>query len=87
VHVLVEYGFEYAAQIEGRPQVAVVEQRRARQPRPVGDHAPAAYRAARQKGARARAMIGAARAVHGGGAAEKSERKENIKVNERENKR
>ena len=53
VHMLVEHGFEHAAQIERRPQIAVVEQRRARKTRPVGDHATAAYGSAR-RGTRSR---------------------------------
>src|SRR5664279_2126260 len=68
--MLVEHGFEYAAQIQGRPQIAVVQQRRARKSGPVGNHASAVHGAAREKGATARPMIGAPRAIYGGGAAE-----------------
>jgi hypothetical protein len=53
-HVFVEHGFEYAAQIESRPQISVVEQRRARKSRPVGDRAAAADSTARKKGAAGR---------------------------------
>ena len=68
--MLVEHAFEYAAQIERGAQVAIVDECRAVQARPVGNHSPAANRAAHQKGATARAMIGAARAIDGGRSAE-----------------
>ena len=70
VHMLDEHGFEHAAQVESRPHVAVIEQRRAREPRPIGYHAAAAHGSAREKSAAARPMIGTSGAVHGGGAAE-----------------
>src|ERR1700682_2950781 len=69
VHMLDEHGFEHAAQVESRPHVAVIEQRRAREPRPIGYHAGAAHGSAREKRAAARPMIGTSGAVHGGGAA------------------
>jgi hypothetical protein len=68
--MLVEHAFEYAAQIERRPQVAVIEQSRACEPRPIGYYAAAAHGSARKKGTATRPMIGTAGAVHGGGAAE-----------------
>src|ERR1700676_5116030 len=70
VHMLDEHGFEHAAQVESRPHGAVIEQRRAREHRPIGYHAAAAHGSAREKSAAARPMIGTSSgAVHGGGAA------------------
>jgi len=64
--MLVEHGFKYAAQIERGFQVPIVEQCRAAQARPVGDHLPAADRSAHEEGASPRSVIGSARAIEGG---------------------
>ena len=70
VHVLVEHGFKYAAQIERRLEVAIVQERPRLQARPVGDHLSAANRATQEECTAASAVIGAARAVDGRGPAE-----------------
>ena len=45
-----EYGFEDAAQIQGRPHIPAVEQGFARKTRPICDDATALYRTAGEKG-------------------------------------
>ena len=60
-----EHTLEDRTQIEGRSQVSSLEERLAREPRPVGDDAPAVHRSAQEQSSAARAVIRAARAVLG----------------------
>ena len=58
--MFIEDGFEYAAQVDGRSQVTVVEQGVTRETGPVRDYAAAMNRADDEEGASPRAVIGAA---------------------------
>src|SRR5262249_42531471 len=66
--VILEQALEHRAQIGGRLEVALLVQIRLLEARPIGQHATALERAAREERDRAGAVVGALGAVDAGGA-------------------